>query len=355
MNLSDRTRKLLKWIGYPLFGFFSFLIFLYLTFPYDKLKGRLESYLAATADLDVTIGELGPSPLFGLSAQKVTVVMRPQPGAPAAKPVRLAFDEVTVKAGIFALLTGGIDVRFAARGLGGELEGSYELKKKDWSAKLEVSKIDLGKLGLLGDAIGLPVGGSLSAKLELSVPQDRYSNANGSIELDGDALTVGDGKAMIKVPGNPLLALGVTLPRTRLGKLAGQIKIEKGTATLENVSAQSPDVELALEGRVNLRNPLPYSEAQAYLRFKLSPELKKREPKFELVENGLANAKRSDGFYGAVISGVLKRLGFVPSAVGPNREGPGGRPGMPGMQRPGGFRSFPASGSLPSAAPHPRS
>ena len=84
---------------------------------------------------------------------------------------------------------------------------------------------------------------------------------------------LGDGKTPLKVEGNPFLPGGLTLPRVRLGDLGGHVAIEKGVAKLQGVEAKSPDGELALEGEVTLRDPLPTSTVNAYLRFKLTRRL----------------------------------------------------------------------------------
>jgi type II secretion system protein N len=274
------------------------------------------------------------------------------------KPKRLVLDEVVVKLGLLGLIRGGTAVDFQISGLGGQLEGSYSsFKKEGWAFHLEAEGLDLGSLPAVGDLIGLPVAGTLALEVDLTVPQHRLSNASGFIEIRCDRCSVGDGKAKLKVPGNALLAMGITMPRIKLGSLGGRVQIDKGEGTLQHVSAKSPDVELDLEGRFSLRNPMGFSNADAYLKFKISPQLKKRDPKFEMVENGLANAKRSDGYFGMRVVGPLKNLRFIPSKLGPargpgpGRQGPGRRPGKPG-QRP--FRRFPAHGRAPTSGSQPQ-
>jgi type II secretion system protein N len=347
LALSERTRRLLRWIGYPVFVFFVFFVFLYLTFPWEKLKYRVEGYLASSGEMEVSIGSLGPAPLLGVSAENVALTLKPKPGEMLSQPgggakpppvTKVRLDEVTVRFGLFALLGGGVDVSFAVAAFGGELDGRYRAdKKKTWSARFEASKLELGRLPFIQGAVGLPVAGTFSAKADVEIPEGRWSDASGLVEIECESCSVGDGKAKLKVAGNPLLAMGVTLPQLRLGRFGGKIKIEKGVATLENVSAQSPDIEVALEGQFMLRTPFPYSNAQAYLRFKISPELKKRDAKFELLENGMANAKRADGFFGLRVDGPLRALRFLPSSLGPApgaplRLGPGGAP-RPGLRR----------------------
>jgi type II secretion system protein N len=351
--INDLNRKWIKWIGYPLFSLTMFLLFFYLTFPYDKLKTRIEELAGASGDIELSIEDLGPSPLFGLSAEGVLLKIKPKEsrapisspqfglGAPPAasgaaaaeppqkkKPLRLILDEVVLKTSLFSLLLGKTDVSFEITALDGSLEGQYtEEKKKGWAFELEAQHLDLSRLPELQEMVGLPFAGKVSSKVDLKVPRNQFSEASGTVSLELTDCVVGDGKAKLKVPGNPLLAMGITLPRVRLGTLGGQVKIEKGEALFENVSATSPDVQMKLEGGISLRNPLGFSQTQAYLTFKISPELKKRDPKFDLLENGLATAKRSDGFFGMRIEGFLKSPRFNPSQMGlpeRNRMGGGG-------------------------------
>ena len=333
--MSDKKRRMKKWIGYPLFAIFIFFVFLYLSLPYDKLKRQIESYVSAIGGIEVSIEDLGPRPLLGVAAQGVLIKIKPKEhpvslngtssssansAAAKAKPIRIILDKVVIKSGLLALLSGGTDVSFAVMGLGGEMTGSFTTNaKKGWELQGEISKINLSQVPYLSDTLGLPLKGSFSNKIDLTVPENRWSKASGTLEIECEECTIGDGKALLKVPGNPLLAIGITLPKLRLGRFGGQIKVTKGVATFENFSAHSPDIEAALEGTFNLRDPVSYSEANAYLRFKVSAELKKRDPRFELLENGLQTAKRADGFFGVQILGLLKGLRYIPSSKGPTR------------------------------------
>ena len=368
--MNKGMRRLVKWIGYPLFAFLVFFVALYMSLPYDKVKRRIEQQLSTNPALDVTIGELGPAPLLGLKAKHVVIRIKRKnkPGAPpsatvAAKsepeapgkaskkggkkkgkkdgPLTVVLEQVTVKTGLLALIRRRVDVSFSVNGLDGTLEGSYQAqKKKGWSFKGTLKRLNLGDLPLLADVVGLPIDGHFSAEVDLTVPKKSITSANGSLSIECDACSVGDGKKKLKIPGNMMLKAGVTVPKVRLGKLIGQISVDKGTAKLKNLSAKSPDMELLVEGSAALRQPVAYSNIQAYLKFKIMPEFKKKNPVLDLVEGGLQNAKRADGFYGLRILGTLKNPKPLPSRVGPGKGGAGG-----GMPRAGGgarFRTFTA-------------
>ena len=359
--MNKTVRRILKWIGYPLFTLVVFLIALYMSLPYDKVKQIIEDKLSADPSMQVTIGELGPSPLIGLSADRVIIrlVSKDKPLAiPGASPGPEAkkgaaekdgakviiLDQVKVKSGLLALLSGKIDVSFTVEGLDGLLEGQYKaVKKKSWSIKTEVKGINLKEAPMISDALGLPVTGRFSGEVDLKVTKNNYSTATGSIALECDECTVGDGKKKLKIPGNAFLKAGLTMPKINLGKLGGKIKVQKGTATLQKFGSKSSDMELALEGKFALRKPLGFSTADAYLRFKLDPSFKKKHAVFELLEGQLTSAKRTDGFFGMRITGIMKNIKALPSRLGPGKGGPGmpSSPGGGGMQR---FRTFPAQG-----------
>jgi type II secretion system protein N len=344
MVLGARARLVLKLVGYPLFGLLSFLVCFYITFPYERLRLVIEDHLAASGEMEVRIGEVGPSPLLGVTLTDVRVTLTPRArptyspvglqasggdaAAPARKekPARLWIEELSVNTGLFALIQGAIDVDFSLRGLGGEVSGSYTASKAaGWSLELEVEGVKLDDVPQVAEAVGLPVQGRLSGKVELIVPLNRWSEASGLIELSGADCVIGDGKAMLKIPGNPMLAMGVTLPRVRIGTIEGRVGVTKGVATVERMTARSPDIDMAMDATVNLREPVAFSMVQGYLRFKLSPTLKQRDAKFELVENGMSNARRADGYFGLRLTGSLKRLQPIPSAVEPST---GGRRGL---------------------------
>ena len=355
--MNKTVRRLFKWIGYPVFTLVVFIVALYMSLPYDKIKQLIEDKLSADPSMTVTIGELGPSPLIGLSAERVMIRMAPkqkQPAPPpspgkeedqANKPQVIILEQVKVKSGLMALLSGKIDVSFEVEGLDGTLEGRYRaVNKKGWSIKTEIKGVNLQELPMLSETIGLPVTGRFSGEVDLKVPKS-INSAAGSVKIECVECSIGDGKKKLKIPGNAFMAAGITIPRINLGKLGGKIKVDKGTLVMQKFGSKSKDFELSLEGSLSLRKPMGFSTAQAYLRFKIDPAFKKKHVTFELLEGQLTRGKRADGFFGMLITGILKNLKVKPSKLGPGRGGPGAQPpagGNPGMQR---FRTFPARGA----------
>jgi len=336
MNLNPRQLRLVKRVGYPVLGLFVFVVSFYATFPYQRIKNLAEHQLS-TPELEVEIGELGASPLLGVSAKDVVLRILPPANRPLAvasmggqpqiaeksKPQVIQIDEVDVSVGLLSLMLGSIDVDFDVDGLGGSISGSYAADSEDgWSLELEAKELELSRVPQL-QSLGPPMRGRVSAAIELDVPQNRMADAAGAISFDCPDCSYGDGKSALKLPAQSLSSMppaframfaseGITIPRIRLGPVGGELPVDKGVVRLDQLAARG-DLQVHMEGTVRLRRRIEFSVIDAYLRFKVGSDLKKRDAKFELVETALGDAKRADGFLGLSITGVLGRPRVIPS------------------------------------------
>lgn len=334
--MSSTIRKLFKWLGYVCFALFAFVFFLYFTFPYERIRVVAEQHLGAIIGGKVMIDEIGPSPLTGVTAKLVTIQMadKKKEGLPpelqpkAAKTVEkidekakpkaltLRFDRITIKVGLWALLDDAVEAEFSVNGFGGSIDGSFRMAKKEgWSVGVDARSLLVAQLPYVGDALSIPLRGALSIKGTLAVPQGKWSKAEGDIEIGCEDCTLGDGKKKLKIP--PMLKDGLAIPRVRLGKFGGKIVIKEGEATFEDFGAQSADLDLKLAGRITLNKRLGYSNLVSYLTFRLSDSLKKRDPNLESIEMLMQSAKRSDGFVGISLTGLISRPRAVPTRTEP--------------------------------------
>ena len=63
---------------------------------------------------------------------------------------------------------------------------------------MTLDSIDVGKLQPLVDLLGVPLGGKLSGSVHLTMPDGKASKGTGSVSLEFQDTSVGDGKAKIK-------------------------------------------------------------------------------------------------------------------------------------------------------------
>jgi type II secretion system protein N len=323
MTLDPRLQRLAKLAGYPLLGLFFFLVFLYLTFPYERLKHQLEDHIAASGRAEVTIGSLGPRLLLGVHLEDVVIRVMPQPtrrsrptgegggGTAQPKPQVMRLAEVGLSPGIFAMLGGGAATDFdvALHG-GGAIEGSLSASKTE-GLGIEVHAEDLHAQDLPLSGDGPPLAGRMSFDVDLQVPEGKWTKAEGSISFGCANCTYGDGKALLKIPGNPFLEAGLTVPRIQLGRVAGQIEIDKGTAQIQRLAASSRDLKFQLLGAVRLFDPIALSRLKLKIRFKIEDALKQKIAVMDLLLGQLSRFKEANGFYVLPVTGSLSEPGVA--------------------------------------------
>ena len=61
--MTERRKKLLRWVGYPLLATLTFVFAAHFTFPYQRLRDRIVD--ALSSEMDVSIGDIGPGWLPG--------------------------------------------------------------------------------------------------------------------------------------------------------------------------------------------------------------------------------------------------------------------------------------------------
>ena len=330
IKLSPRWSRVLRVAGYALFAIVVAVTTLYVTLPRERIKEKIEATLSADPStalaqgnlaaigMNVDIGELGLTLLTGPGLNAERIELRSRPVNPNDKPARYVIDDAKVKVGLLGAMFGRPTYRFTAHGFDGEVSGAITMAPSEQTIRIDVKGLVLTGVQAIQQSVGLPIAGAVSGKIDAVAPQNLAANMSGAIELNVEDLVVGDGKAKLTVPNDPFLAAGVTFPRLRIGTLNGKLVMDKGKGKLEGLYAKSPDVEAYLDGYVELRDPLGTSQLHAYLRFKPSEGLTKREPTVELMMNALGGmAKRPDGFLGFQITGPLSALFYLPNTNPP--------------------------------------
>ncbi len=324
---------LLRVVGYPLFFLFFYVTFLYATFPYDRLKEVIVAQAEAPrvspmgrttpSGMELTIGTLGPTFFPGLKAKDVNVTFLPT--AQGGRPVFMHLDQVTVHVSLFNLLFRRASVSFDLEGMGGEVEGemvySFATEPSPGlrSLQVEFTDVNAGELGPLVQAVGLPLGGTLAGKVELTIPDGAVNQAEGKVELTVDRLTVGDGRAQFMIPQFG----GVTIEQIRAGNFTFNVNIRRGVATLDRVGSTSNEFALQMDGRIDLRPNLADSAMNLGVRFRLTDAYRNKSEAAGRILTvmdmapPLQSARRPDGMFGFRCSGTFAR----PPACLPNAGG----------------------------------
>lgn len=319
--------KIVRFIGYPAFYLFCLTVFAYFTFPYEKLRDRIvagvERQDPGGSGQRLEIENLGPYWLTGLRATGVRLITTSAPSGTDDKPTKkeLELDEIHARVNILPLLLGRLSVSFGGEVFDGTIEGAMSSRGTERRFELELAGIDLERISPLLPAGGLPIGGLLDGRIDFILPEQKLQKASGLVDLTIRDLFVGDGKAKIQ---NAL-----ALPRMNLGDLVLSAEASEGVLKLGKVAAGGKDLELGMEGKLMLRDPMSESIYDMQMRFKLADAYKTRNevtkslfgapgssmPALFEMDPKVKQSKRADGFYSWQVSGLFRAPQFLPAPL----------------------------------------
>ncbi|MGZ3694014.1 MAG: type II secretion system protein GspN [Bdellovibrionota bacterium] len=189
---------------------------------------------------------------------------------------------------------------FSAEAYQGNFSGSFALGNNS-AFSTEVENLDLAKFTPLSQA-GVDLKGVITSLVaDLTMESQRLSRSDGTVRASG--------KNIVFDPGS--LQLPIAVPIMDLGPLEFQAKILRGKLKIEKLQAGGPtkDLELRIEGDVQLSEPINFSRLDLHLRLKPSDKIMRAIPALQGMLTSLA-AKRADGFYGMKLSGTLAAMGL---------------------------------------------
>ncbi len=326
--MKERLLKYAKYapiVGYPLFYVVCLLVFLSVTFPYDKLRERLvggfnADQRANSGKQELQVDEMHGYWLSGVRLKGVRLLTLPaEPGKP---PQKLDIEEATARYAILPALIGHSDLSFDVNAFGGEASGSYDVAGSDKSVDVKLDSIEIGDVDPLVEVLGVPLRGKLGGTIRLMMPEGKASKGSGTVALEIQDVSVGDGKAKLKG--------ALTLPRIEVGTITMTGEAKDGTLKISKLVAGGKDVELQGEGRILMRELATDSPCDAQLRFKLNDAYRGKNditkslfgvpgsnmPALFEIDPKIKQSKRADGFYGWALKGTLGRPDFLPAGGG---------------------------------------
>ncbi|MEI9949523.1 MAG: type II secretion system protein GspN [Pseudomonadota bacterium] len=327
--MNAKQKRILKYVGYVAFYLFALFFFAYLTFPFDRLRTRIQSEFNASqtgpSPLTLRLGHLSSYWFSGVRADDLDLISPPsttpsEDNAKPAKPRVMRIDTVHARVSLLRLLFGTMHVNFGAEAFGGEVSGFTS--DADGGRKLEVDIEDLGLANapLLADMLGLPIGGELAGHVEFLLPEGKLSKAEGKVDLKFSGLSAGDGKTKV--------LNAIALPKVEVGDLTLKATATAGGLKVDQLSAAGKDLDLQGDGSVRLRDTFDASVLSMNARFKFNERFTNKDDMtrslfgapgssapalFDLVPQN-KHAKRPDGFYGWRVNGTFSHPTFAPSA-----------------------------------------
>jgi len=309
--------------GYAGLFFAAFFLFCYWTFPYDRVAAYLvDEFAKSGKGYTLEIGELSPYWLSGVELTDVTLhkpetVLTTTLGAgkdkPAA-PAGIKVKEVRARLGLFALLLGNKSINFDAEFDEGAIDGSVSDDGDVKHVQATLEKVDLGKLGVLEALVSLPFKGTLNGDIDVTLGKDA-KNTVGTVNLTLGGLTIGDGKAKLKVGSMG----GLTVDPIEAGNVQIELDVKDGLGTVKKMSADGKDLVLKGSGDVRFADPVARSRVSVLLAVKFTDSYRNKSPRtkamFALLDSGMPEvtaATTPDGALQFRLVGTLSSVRALP-------------------------------------------
>lgn len=329
--MNAKQKQILKYAGYAAFYLFSLAFFAFVTFPFDRLRARIQNEFNASQTgpnpLTLRLGHLSSYWLSGVRADNVDLISPPSPIPPEDpskpnKPKVMRIDTLHARVSLLRLLFGTLYVNFGAEALGGEISGFTSDADGGRKLELDIEDLGLANAPLLADMLGLPIGGELAGHVEFLLPEGKLSKAEGKVDLKFNGLSAGDGKTKV--------LNAIALPKVEVGDLTLKATATAGGLKVDQLSAAGKDLELQGDGSVRLRDTFDQSVLSMTARFKFNERFTNKDDMtrslfgspgssvpalFDMVPQN-KHAKRPDGFYGWRVNGTFAHPTFVPGAGG---------------------------------------
>ncbi len=285
-----RLPPLPRWMhmsGWVALFVFSFSVFFYWSFPYDRLRDYLMQRLMraeregdpSLQGLHVEVGELEPYWLTGVKLANVRVQKLNR--ARTDTKLDMSFDALTVRLSILPLLFGNKKIKFDASLGAGSLDGSISQSDESLSVQLEAEELPLQQM-LRQGLEGLPLFGTLNGEVDLDL-STKPDETEGQINLSIKDFAMGDGKSEVQ-----LLGSGFAIDHAKAGDLSLVLDVVKGMATIKQFASKGRDLELAGTGTLRLAYPFDNSSIDALMRVKVN---KVYREKYTWVNSIMALAK----------------------------------------------------------------
>ncbi|MBK9070927.1 MAG: type II secretion system protein GspN [Myxococcales bacterium] len=312
------------WLLWGAVAVISMVFFLQWTFPYDRVKDRVVD--ALSAKYNVTVGSVHRGFLPGrMSLRKVALESRPSKVGEVPRVIFI--DRIDLQVGMFAAITGNLDLGFDVAMGGGTIEGNVELSKAAVEVTLDGRGVPMVSVPGLAEAVGLPVGGKLNTKVALHMPYTTKGKRAIDIPKMSGVITlacvvgctVGDGVARVKPGANAnsknaiFGADGIVVPQLTINSFSLALAFDKGHAKVKSFELVSADGDADIELDIALAPEFPASEVKGCIKFKLSPELKAREEKFGNIQAFIGTPIDKEGYNNIELFRTVRQMGRRPA------------------------------------------
>lgn len=271
------------------YGIFVFILFLYLTFPFNLLKTRIFTTIQQQTGLTIQANSVSPL-LFGglgIKLKDVTIIgVIPGIDKNISKPIKV--DKFWIGISPFSLIfakpkvTGGTNIFDGSMSITAAFQDFF--KSTPNNVKLKLSDINLTSLLNLNEE-GIDLKGNLSGVIKLEGDLSNPASLSGEIDSTIEGLSVK--KSTFQ---------GFNIPEIFIKKGIIKASILKGDVKIEQfeIGVPTEDIHFIYTGGLKLGRRVQFSQANLIMKVKFSEKLKKELQAFLPL---LEPAKKPDGYY----------------------------------------------------------
>ncbi len=293
--------KSLRTLLFLLIGVGAFCIFLYWSFPYDRLKNRLvtQAQRVLGSGLQLEVETLQPNWVTGLELTHVTLRSTTDTKAPPL----LAANAILLRASIFSALFGHPWAHFRVELAQGLIEGSAQQQDEGVQITLAFSDVALHQFGVIHELTGLRLEGRVDGESALLVNSAQFKQSHGTINLQLTDWKIAK-QSQIKL--GPLGAIDLKEKEYLLTHGDGSaidVEIDGGKAEVTNCTLKGGDLQLDIKGQAFLEQQF------ALMRLNLKGKVGFSDSLRQLVPVAMFGAASPDNqSYSVELSGPIRSL-----------------------------------------------
>lgn len=225
-------------LWFTFYGVMITALFLYILFPSDIVKSRLESGVSSP-DFNLNIASVRPSLPLGIK------LINPVIGYMARKDTLFQGETLDIQPNWLSFFGKRTYINLSGRAYGGNYDGRIGLISRDKSfpppeGKLNFQNIDLSRYGFLQTKLGREITGKARGTIYYDNASDNLQSMVGTIEL-----FLAKGSYSLAEP-----FLGLNRIEYERGEI--KAKLNNGTLLIEKLEIFSPQINCSLKGEVNL-------------------------------------------------------------------------------------------------------
>lgn len=309
--LSRRLRGAAGWVFLALA---VFIVFVWISLPTRAIAWRISQQAKKAGYIvdieDISIRPWGTATLYGVNWIYA-------PSQPGQIPQRTVFDVVDVDVAVFKYLVfGDIEVTLDTAIDEAPIHAEYARSDSESSLKISITELPLYDVPKLQQSLGAPLKGLFAFNVDLTIPENHFAKAEGTISLECASCTIGDGESLLFVPGSSgITAKGLTIPEIDLGTLQGKLVVKEGKATAETFGTKSDDIEVVVSGDMSLSDPFSKSEFNLVMKLLVTPALQEKSETLRFAVQTAGPSSKMDapelGWLGFKLKGNVGRPRFM--------------------------------------------